>query len=177
MAVSPVTSGTNIRSRSKGFRIRLRMTRNAVQRIRTIKVLGSRINLRIGNLRGTVNLYNWRGLPPLRAAQLPWRPRSCQPCRLRPGREEHFSRCASEPSRSAHGTVRRSGGSCCFGKGQVCIGDPVKSMPKPGTEGAVVDCATNLEQQIGAISRPSHLLGLGEHQDLWGGQDGRRDRR
>src|SRR5271166_1967417 len=33
-------------------------------------------------------------------------------------------------------------------------------MPKPGTERAVVDCATNLEQQIGAISRPSHLLGL-----------------
>ena len=31
-------------------------------------------------------------------------------------------------------------------------------MPKPGTERAIVDRATNLEQQIGALSRPSHLL-------------------
>jgi hypothetical protein len=31
-------------------------------------------------------------------------------------------------------------------------------MPKPGTECAVVDRATNLQQQIGAASRPSHLL-------------------
>jgi hypothetical protein len=31
-------------------------------------------------------------------------------------------------------------------------------MPKPSTECAVVDCATDLEQQIGAPSRPSHLL-------------------
>ena len=50
------------------------------------------------------------------------------------------------------GTVQRSGGSCRFGKGRVRIGDPVKSMPKPGTERAVIDCATNLEQQIGAFS-------------------------
>jgi hypothetical protein len=33
-------------------------------------------------------------------------------------------------------------------------------MPKPGTERAVVDCATDLEQQINATPRPSHLLGL-----------------
>jgi len=33
-------------------------------------------------------------------------------------------------------------------------------MPKSGTEHAVLDCAADLEQQIGAISRPSHLLGL-----------------
>src|SRR3954452_6761482 len=58
------------------------------------------------------------------------------------------------------GTVQRSGGSCGFGKGQVGIGDPVKSMPKPSTERAVVDRAPNLEQQIGTSSRPSHLLGL-----------------
>src|SRR3954451_20540306 len=45
-------------------------------------------------------------------------------------------------------------------KGQVGVSDPVKSMPKPGTERAVVDRATNLEQQIGAFSRPSHLLRL-----------------
>src|SRR5208283_5074250 len=58
------------------------------------------------------------------------------------------------------GTVQRSGGSCRFGKGLVCFGDPIKSMPKPGTERAIVDRATNLEQQIGAISRPPHLLRL-----------------
>src|SRR3954451_19589630 len=57
-------------------------------------------------------------------------------------------------------TVRTLGELCCFGKGQIGIGDPVKSMPKPSTECAVVDCTTNLEQWIGAISRPSHLLGL-----------------
>jgi hypothetical protein len=56
------------------------------------------------------------------------------------------------------GTVWRSGGSCRFSKGRVHIGDPVKSMSKPGTECAIVDCATDLEQQIGAPSRPSHLL-------------------
>ena len=33
-------------------------------------------------------------------------------------------------------------------------------MPKPGTERTVVDRATNLQQRISAISRPSHLLGL-----------------
>jgi hypothetical protein len=56
------------------------------------------------------------------------------------------------------GTVHGSGGSCRFSKGWVRIGDPVKSTSKPGTECAVVDCATDLEQQIGAPSRPSHLL-------------------
>jgi hypothetical protein len=44
-------------------------------------------------------------------------------------------------------------------KGRVGIGDPIKSISEPNTERAVVDCATNVEQ-IGAISRPSHLLGL-----------------
>jgi hypothetical protein len=44
------------------------------------------------------------------------------------------------------------GGSCRLGKGQVCPGDSVKSMPEPGTERAIVDCAADLEQQIGAIS-------------------------
>ncbi len=33
-------------------------------------------------------------------------------------------------------------------------------MPKPGNERAVADRATNLGQQIGALSRPSHLLGF-----------------
>ena len=47
-----------------------------------------------------------------------------------------------------------------LGKGWVCSGNPVKSMPNPGTERAVIDSATDLEQQIGAPSRPSHLLGL-----------------
>src|SRR3954454_24851636 len=61
---------------------------------------------------------------------------------------------------SPGGTVQRSGGSCRFGKGQVDIGDPIKSMPKPSTERSVVVRATNLQQQIGAFSRPSHLLGL-----------------
>src|ERR1700749_4905538 len=54
-------------------------------------------------------------------------------------------------------TVQRSGVSCCCGDG---IGDPVKSMPKPGTERSVVDGAADLEQQISAPSRPSHLLGF-----------------
>jgi hypothetical protein len=58
------------------------------------------------------------------------------------------------------GTVQRSGGSCRFGKDPAGIGDPVKSMPEPGTERVVVDCATYLEQQISACSRPSHLLGF-----------------
>ena len=44
------------------------------------------------------------------------------------------------------------GGSCRLGKGQVCPGDSVKSMPEPGTERAIVDCAADLEQQISAIS-------------------------
>jgi hypothetical protein len=42
-------------------------------------------------------------------------------------------------------------------KGRFGIGDPIKSMSEPNTERAVVDCATNVEQ-IGPISRPSHLL-------------------
>src|SRR3954463_12955411 len=50
-----------------------------------------------------------------------------------------------------NGTVQRSGGSCRFGKGQIDIGDPIKSMPKPSTERSVVDRATNLQQQIGAF--------------------------
>jgi hypothetical protein len=61
-------------------------------------------------------------------------------------------------------SVRRDcpniGGSCRFSKGRVRVGGPVKSMPKPGTERAVIDCTADLEQQIGAFSRPSHLLGL-----------------
>jgi hypothetical protein len=44
------------------------------------------------------------------------------------------------------------GGSCRFGKGEVCVGDPVKSVPEPGTGRAIVDCAAHLEQQISAIS-------------------------
>jgi hypothetical protein len=52
----------------------------------------------------------------------------------------------------AGGTIQTFGGSCRLGKGRVCIADPVKSMPDSGTERAVVDCATNLEQQISAIS-------------------------
>ena len=33
-------------------------------------------------------------------------------------------------------------------------------MPKSGAERAIVDGAADLEQQISATSRPSHLLGL-----------------
>jgi hypothetical protein len=32
------------------------------------------------------------------------------------------------------GTVQALGGSCRFGKGRICIGKPVKSMPELGTE-------------------------------------------
>ena len=52
----------------------------------------------------------------------------------------------------ALGTVQRSGGSCRFSKGRVCIGDPAKSMPKSSAERAVVDGAADLEQQISATS-------------------------
>jgi hypothetical protein len=52
------------------------------------------------------------------------------------------------------------GGSCRFSKGWIGLGEPVKSVPNPSTERAVINRATNLEQQIGAISRPSHLLGF-----------------
>jgi hypothetical protein len=52
------------------------------------------------------------------------------------------------------------GGSCCFSKGWVGLGELVKSVPNSDTERAVIDRATNLEQQIGAISRPPHLLGF-----------------
>jgi hypothetical protein len=52
------------------------------------------------------------------------------------------------------------GGSCCFGNGQVCIPGPIKSAPQSRPKRTVVDCATDLEQQIGAISRPSQLLAL-----------------
>jgi len=54
------------------------------------------------------------------------------------------------PRPSDNGDCPDIGGPCRFGKGQVCIADPVKSAPKPGTKRAVVDCATDLEQQIGA---------------------------
>ena len=50
------------------------------------------------------------------------------------------------------GTVQRSGGSCRFGKGHICIADPVKPMTNSSTERAVVDRATNLEQQISTLS-------------------------
>jgi hypothetical protein len=52
------------------------------------------------------------------------------------------------------------GGSCCLGNGQVCIPGPIKSAPQSRPKRTVVDCTTDLEQQIGAISRPSHLLAL-----------------
>jgi hypothetical protein len=52
------------------------------------------------------------------------------------------------------------GGSRCFGNGQVCIPGPIKSAPESRPKRTVVDCTTDLEQQIGAISRPSHLLAL-----------------
>jgi hypothetical protein len=44
------------------------------------------------------------------------------------------------------------GGSCLFSKGRVGVGDPVKSIPEPGTERTIVDCAADLEQQISAVS-------------------------
>jgi hypothetical protein len=38
------------------------------------------------------------------------------------------------------------GGSCRFSKGWVDLDEPVKWVPNPGTECAVIDRATNLEQ-------------------------------
>jgi hypothetical protein len=57
-----------------------------------------------------------------------------------------------DPSPIVEGPSGDLGESCCFGKGQAGVGDPVKPTPKPSTELSVVDCATNLQQQIGAFS-------------------------
>ena len=46
-----------------------------------------------------------------------------------------------------------------------------KSLPKSGTEGAVVDSAADLQQEIGAAARPAHLLRLvhpAVHQEIDG---------
>ena len=56
------------------------------------------------------------------------------------------------PSFLADGTVQILGGSCRFGKGRVCIGKPVKSMPELGAERAIVDGAVHQEQEIGPSS-------------------------
>jgi hypothetical protein len=61
---------------------------------------------------------------------------------------------------AAQGDCPDIGGSCCLDNGRVCIADPVKSAAKSGTKRTVVNCAADLEQQIGAAPRPSHLLGL-----------------
>jgi hypothetical protein len=61
-------------------------------------------------------------------------------------------------SAGIEGTVQALGGSCRFGKGRPGIGKTFKSLTEPGAERAIIDCATNLEQQIGAVSRPPHLL-------------------
>jgi hypothetical protein len=50
------------------------------------------------------------------------------------------------------GTVQTLGGSCRFGKGRVCIGKPVKSMPELGAERAILDGAAHPEQEIGPAS-------------------------
>jgi hypothetical protein len=44
------------------------------------------------------------------------------------------------------------GGSCRLSKGRVDTGDPIKSIPKPGAERAIVECAADLEQQVSANS-------------------------
>ena len=58
----------------------------------------------------------------------------------------------------AKGSVQKLGGS-----GRLCqlwawAGDRLKELAEPRTEHAVVDRTANLEQKIGASSRPSHLL-------------------
>lgn len=60
--------------------------------------------------------------------------------------------------RRSDGTVQRSRGSSRVRKSQVCASVPVKSMPNPGTGGAVVDRAADLEREISALSRPIALL-------------------
>jgi hypothetical protein len=45
--------------------------------------------------------------------------------------------------RRSNGTVQRSGGSSRVRNGRICASDPVKSMPNPGTESAVVDRAAD----------------------------------
>jgi hypothetical protein len=43
---------------------------------------------------------------------------------------------------------------------RVRIVDRPEFLSKARTESAIIDSATNLEQQIGAASRPSHLLAI-----------------
>jgi hypothetical protein len=66
-------------------------------------------------------------------------------------------RCSSVVERSlgkgeVDSSVQTLGGSCRFGKGRICTGKAIKSMPEPGAERAVVDRTANLERQIGAMS-------------------------
>src|SRR5947209_7360966 len=61
-------------------------------------------------------------------------------------------------SMGGEGTAWRlgvSGRNCCLRK---WIVSRIESLPKAGTERAIVDSATNLQQQIGPSSRPTHLL-------------------
>src|SRR5690242_17648057 len=61
-----------------------------------------------------------------------------------------------------------SGGSRCLR--ERIIGG-IESLPEAGAERAVVDGATNLEQEIGPSSRPAHLLRLvhpAVHQEVGG---------
>jgi hypothetical protein len=58
--------------------------------------------------------------------------------------------------RRSDGTVQRSGRSSSVRNSQISASDPVKSMSNSGAEGAVVDRAADLEQEIIAPSRPSH---------------------
>src|SRR5208337_3360872 len=56
-----------------------------------------------------------------------------------------------KPREAGSGTVQTLGGSSRLGKGRVCIGKPVKSMPEPGAERAVV---------AALAKTPKHLSGL-----------------
>ena len=50
------------------------------------------------------------------------------------------------------------GGQAAIAACGVCIISWVEFLSEAGTEDAIVDCAANLEQEIGTSSRPAHLL-------------------
>src|SRR6185312_4319647 len=56
------------------------------------------------------------------------------------------------------GSVQELGGSRRLCQLWVWAGDRLKQVAEPRPEHAVVDRTANLEQKIGAFSRPSHLL-------------------
>ena len=52
-------------------------------------------------------------------------------------------------------------GSGCHGQGRAGVGFSLEQLSEPGAELAIEDGATDLEQAVGALAGPAHLLRLG----------------